>query len=147
MAVAGLIAEFVANTFMASHPFVGGLLVAVFGAAVALAMVYVSAFVLEWLAPKFQCTPPRIETFKFTAFASMTGSVAKILVIVPVVGSIASMLLGLYGIYVAYVGFQPMTGVPDAKKWPLIIVYGICMVVIGIVLAFPITLITAAFLI
>ena len=147
LAAAGAIAEVVAGSIMGDAPMFGGVLVAVFQAAVSLAMVFVGALVLEWLAPKFQCTPSRLECFKFTGFASVVGGVSKLLVILPFGLSIAAMLLGLYGVYVAYVGFQPMTEVPDAKKWPMLLVYICCMIVVGIVLMMPLSLITAALLI
>jgi hypothetical protein len=146
LALAGAAATFVATSIMGSGSMIPSLIAALFMAALGLAGVYIAALILEWLAPKFACTPTRIDCFKWVGFASIVQGVAKLLVILPSILSILALLLALYGLYVGFIGFQPMTGVSDAKKWPLFLVYLLCLFVVGFVLMLPVSLLMGAFM-
>lgn len=147
LALAGAAAAVVATSVMGSTPIVPGVIAALFTAAIGLVGVYLGAIILEWLAPKFGCTPPRLDCLKWVGFSSVIQGVAKLLVILPSFLGILTIVLSLYGLYVGIIGFQPMTGVPDGKKWPLFIVYIICLIVLGVVLMLPLTLLMGALMI
>lgn len=91
--------------------------------------VYLTAFVVDFLAPNFGSQKNFGRAMQLVAYAYTPAWVAGILNIVPALGIIAS-LAGLYGLYLLYLGFPHTMKTPGDK----VIVYLIVTIVVVIVI-------------
>ena len=101
--------------------------------AAALASVYISALIVDKLAPTFDSTPNFIQSLKLVAYSSTAGWVAGVLNIVPILGVLALLAI-LYGIYLFYVGLPVMKKTPEAKVIPYMAVSAIVIILVSICL-------------
>jgi hypothetical protein len=101
--------------------------------AAALASVYISALIVDKLAPSFESTPNFIQSLKLVAYASTAGWVGGVLNIVPVFGILALLAI-LYGIYLFYLGLPVMMKTPEAKVIPYMAVSALVIIVVSICL-------------
>jgi hypothetical protein len=72
-----------------------------------LILVYVSAFIINMLAPNFGATPDMGQAFKLAAYAPTAIWVAGLINIVPALG-IVGLLCSLYSLYLLYVGLPKL---------------------------------------
>lgn len=145
------VASFLKMSFIESLlfrvPMFTGLIAAVLGYALGLAGLYVSAFVIDKLAPNFQSRSELIQAFKLVVYASTASWVAGAFNIIPFVGWLLALIGSLYGIYLFYLGLPVMMKTPQDKVVIYMIVCAVIIFVIYIVIAMIVGGITAAALI
>jgi hypothetical protein len=109
-----------------------------------IAGVYLSAWVVQMLAPTFNCKISMNKAVALIGYSYTPMLVAGIFNIIPVL-SILSLAGSLYSLYVLYVGFVPMTGVTEEKKTNYFIVTLLVMIGIYIVLSLLLAAIFTSF--
>lgn len=92
--------------------------------------VYLTAFVVDFLAPNFGSQKNFGRAMQLVAYSYTPGWVAGILNIIPALGIIAS-LAALYGIYLMYLGLPHTMKTPQDK----VIIYLVITVVVLIVIS------------
>lgn len=104
-----------------------------------LVAVYVSALVIDALAPSFGGAKDQVKAFKVAAYSATAGWVAGIFNIIPMLGFLA--LIGaLYGLYLLYLGLPRLMRVSEDKA----VGYTVVVVVVQIVLYLVIGMIVGA---
>ncbi len=106
---------------------------------VAVLSVYLSAYVIDALAPNFGSQKNLGRAVQLVAYSSTPAWVAGILNIVPIIGWLAT-LAGLYGLYLLYLGLPLMMKTPQDKVG----VYLVVSIVVVMVIYFVITAILGA---
>ncbi len=131
--LAGFIGSaFIVSTFGVHFGTTYWLTSAVLGWLLGLVGLYVSALIVNWLAPKFASTPNTVSAMKLVTFA-MTGSwVGGIAQIIPVVGGIVAVAGGVYSIYLFYLGIPKLMGTPQDKVIGYMVVCALVMILIMI---------------
>jgi len=99
-----------------------------------IAGVYLTAFVIDVLAPSFSAVKNYNNAFRLVAYAYTPMLVAGIFYILPSLAFIA-VLASIYGLYVLYVGLKPMMQVPDNKVTVYFIVSLIVLIAVYFVLS------------
>jgi hypothetical protein len=132
-AVAGFIGGSIIGFGIFRTPIVTGLLWMGVTFALTLVGIYVSAFIIDKLAPTFDSTPNQVQALKLTAYSSTPALVAGILNIIPFLGILA-IIAGLYGIYLFYLGLPVLMKTPESKVIPYMAVAAIVSMVIMFVL-------------
>ena len=111
-----------------------GLTMAVLTYVVSLAGVFVSALIIDALAPTFGSTKDQMQALK-TAVYSMTAYwVASAFQIIPGLGSLVAIAGGLYGLYLLYLGLPYTMKTPVDKAVPYTAVIVICTILVMFVL-------------
>ena len=95
--------------------------------------VYLSAFVIDFLASKFEATSSFNVAFKLVAYSYTPMCVAGIFYLFPAL-SVLVPIGGLYGLYILYTGMKPMLKVSNVKHMTYFIVSLICIIVVSAVL-------------
>jgi hypothetical protein len=135
------VASFLGNSIIGvSMPFVGrirwgfghGLTYMILQYVLTLVSVYISAFVIEKLAPSFGSKGDFIQALKLVAFASTPSWLAGILGIIPVLG-VLGILAALYGVYLFYVGLPYMMETPTEKVIPYMLVSAVIIIVLSLI--------------
>lgn len=130
-AVAGLIGAlaFGYSAFGITYrPSIGAALgTAVFQYLASLAAVFVIALIIDFLAPKFDATPNRVQAFKVAAYSATAGWLAGIFGLIPSLAWLG--ILGLYGLYLLYLGLPKLMKAPADKAMS----YTVTVVLVGIV--------------
>ena len=111
----------------------------------ALLAVFVSSFVMKYVAPKFGGTADQVSTLKLVAYAQAPAWLAGVLYVLPIPGVAGLLVLiaSLYGIYVFWNGITPVIEVPAEKRAVFILV----MIVVWIVISVLLGLLFAPFII
>jgi len=116
-AVAGLIGNSLIGVSLfgmsSKVPLISGIAVAVIGYALAIAGVYIAAFIINALAPNFGGTRDDIQAFKVAAYSGTAMWLAGIFALLPLLSPLA--LLGLYGLYLLYTGLPRLMKAPADK--------------------------------
>ena len=107
--------------------------------------VYLTAFVVDFLAPNFGSQKNFGRAMQLVAYAYTPAWVAGILNIVPAIGILAS-LAGLYGLYLMYLGFPHTMKTPQDKVIVYLIVAIVALLVIYMILGAILTAIVFAVL-
>jgi len=114
-------------------PFFGGLAYAVVHYLLLLANIYILAFLLDFLAPKFGGTTNRLDSFKLVAFSMSPIFIGGLLNLIPDM-SMLGVLFGLYGLYIFYLGCDTMIPVPEEQKNKFLIAAIVSMFLVGIII-------------
>jgi len=102
--------------------------------------VWVTAMVVEKLAPTFQSSGDMTQALKLVAYSQAPFWVAGVLNLIPFMG-VLTFLVALYGLYLVYLGMPVMMKTPQEKVVPyLLVVIGVT-IVLWIVISFITTLI------
>ena len=99
-----------------------------------IAGVYISAWVIQMLSAKFDCTVTMNKAIALIGYAYTPMLVAGIFNLIPSL-SIISLAGSLYSLYVLYIGLVPMTGVSEYKRTSFFITSLVVMIGVYIVLA------------
>ena len=94
--------------------------------------VYLTALVIERLAPSFQSEPSFLQALKLVAYALTAIWVAGVFSLIPPL-AVLGMLAGLYGIYLFYLGVTPLMKTPQEKVIPYMVVAAIVIIVVYVV--------------
>jgi uncharacterized membrane protein len=145
------VASFLGNSLIGvSVPFVGrirwgigaGLTYLVLQYVLTLVSVYLSAFVIEKLAPSFGSKGDTVQALKLVAYAYTPAWVAGVLGIIPMLGILVA-LASLYGIYLFYVGLPHMMQTPADKVIPYMLVSAVVIIVLSVVVGVVVTAVAA----
>ncbi len=104
--------------------------------------VYITAFVLDALAPSFGSEKNMGRSLQLVVYGSTPSLVAAIFSIFPSIAGVISLIAAIYTIYVLYLGFGPVKKTPEDKK----VIYMIVCIVVLIVVYFIIGAILGAIL-
>lgn len=120
-----------------SESIVGAVLGTLIGIAAFLAIPFVAAIVVEKCAAVFEGNVSLDDSLKFVAFTYSPVFLAQFLGFIPlgIIVALISFVASLYSIYLFWEGVVPMTGVPQSKKAPFVVMVVAILVVISIVLA------------
>jgi hypothetical protein len=114
-------------------PIVSGFAQMIVSYVLGLAGVYITALIIDKLAPTFESKPDMNQALKLVAYAFTPVWVAGVLYIIPAL-SIIVMLAALYSIYLFYLGIPVLMKTPEAKVIPYMVVAAIVAIVVTIVL-------------
>ena len=137
-AIAAMIGYGVVGRGMASS-FTWGIAMAIIGFVVALGGVYLTAFVVDYLAPNFGSQKNFGRAMQLVAYSYTPAWVAGILNIVPVLGVLV-LIASIYGLYLMYLGFPHTMKTPDDK----VVVYMVVSIIVLIVVYFVLTALLTA---
>jgi len=117
-------------------PLVGGLVTAIVGYGLSLAMAFVMALIVDALAPSFGGTKNQVGALKVMAYGMTAVYVAGVLKLIPALGMLG-ILAACYSIYLVYLGLPVVMKCPQDKAagyTAVVILIGIvAMVVVGTV--------------
>ncbi len=134
-----------------SAPFVGtirlgigrGLANAIVSYVLTLVGVYVSALVIDKLAPSFESKSDQMQALKLVAYASTPAWLAGVFQIIPALGVLA-ILGGLYAIYLFYLGLPVLMKTPAAKVVPYMVVAAVVVIIVTVVVGLLAATLTGA---
>src|SRR3990172_9355091 len=113
--------------------FFRGLIWAVFAYVLYQVSLYVSAMVVNALAPQFESTKNSVAAFKLVAYSSTAALVAGVVAILPSIAPLA--ILGLiYTIYLFYLGLPVLMETPKEKVVPYTVVSILAIIIISAVI-------------
>jgi hypothetical protein len=101
----------------------------------ALVGVYVSALVVEKLAPNFGSTGDTNQALKLVAYAHTPVWIGGVLLLVVFLAPVL-LLAVLYAIYLFYAGMTPVMKTPQDKVVPYMVVSAVIVIVINVCLQF-----------
>ncbi len=119
-------------------PIGSGLLYAVLQYILTLVGVYVSAFVIDALAPSFGSTKDMVASLKVVVYSSTAAWIAGIFGIIPTIAILG--ILGLYSLYLLYLGLKIVKDTPQDK----LVGYVVVSIIVIIVIYFVVRAIVAA---
>ncbi len=120
--------------------FTTGIAMAIVSFIVAVAGVYLTAFVIDYLAPNFGSQKSFGRSMQLVAYSYTPAWVAGILTIVPVLGVLV-LIASLYGLYLMYLGIPHTMKTPQDKVVAYMVVSIIVLLVIYFVLTAVLTMI------
>lgn len=97
-----------------------------------LGSVYVTAFLINQLAPTFRSTPNLANAVKLSGFAWVAVWATGILLVVPILRQLLVLAL-FYAIYILHLGLPKLMGTPHDKAIPFTIVIAIGMFLLFII--------------
>ncbi len=104
----------------------------------ALLSVFISAFVIDALAPSFGSEKNMGKSVQLVAYSWTPGWVGGLLAILPALGIIGG-LAGLYGLYLLYVGLPKLKNTPQDKQVSYYVVSLVVIIVVFVVIGFIMT--------
>lgn len=112
-----------------------------------LVSVYVSALIIDALAPTFEATKDKLKAFKVAAYSATAAWLAGIFHIIPQLGWLS--IVGLYSLYLLYLGLPRLMRVSEDKAlgyvgviiFVQIVLYGVVMAIVSQLVAsfFPLS--------
>ena len=96
--------------------------------------IFISSWVISWLAPKFEAQLTLNDAVKLVAYSYTPALLGGIFSIVPSL-AVLGIVAGLYSLYVLYLGFEPITKVSREKTTNYFIVSLIVIIGVYVVLA------------
>lgn len=103
-----------------------------------LVSVYVSALIIDALAPNFGGTKNQVKAFKVAAYSATAAWLVGIFQIIPMLGILG--ILGLYSLYLLFLGLPILMRVPEDKA----VGYTVVVILVQIVLYFVVLLVVGA---
>ncbi|MBX9774651.1 MAG: YIP1 family protein [Xanthobacteraceae bacterium] len=111
-------------------PFLAALIGAVVAYVLSFAAVFVVAFAVDRLAPKFGGARGYSSALRLTAYSFTPVWLAGVFLLVP--GASFLILLGLYGFYLMWTGAPLLMQVPRERALPYILGVAICAIVLDV---------------
>lgn len=100
---------------------------------VGIASVYLTAFVVDALAPSFNAEKDFGRSVQLVAYGATPGLVAAIFAILPAIAWLLSMAGAIYSVYLWYLGLGPVKKTPDDKRVVYLIVSFIVLIVVYVI--------------
>jgi hypothetical protein len=124
------------STFVGTYrvPLMTALSSAIVSYVLGLVGVYVSAVIIEKLAPTFQSQSDRMAALKLVAYASTPAWLAGVFNLIPML-AVLGIIAALYSIYLFYLGLPVMMKTPADKVIPYMAVSAVVIIVVYIVAA------------
>jgi len=94
---------------------------------------YISATIINILAPNFASTKDFSKAFQLVVFAYTPAMIAGAFTAIPVLSILG--IVGLYGLYLLYIGLKPMMKTPDDKVTVYFVVSLVVIVAVYFILA------------
>jgi hypothetical protein len=116
---------------------------AVIGYVLSLVSVYISALVIDALAPSFGGTKDQVKAFKVAAYSATAAWLAGIFQIIPMLAFLA--IVGLYSLYLLYLGLPRLMRVAEDKAIGYTIVVIIIQIVLYVVVGILVGILVASF--
>lgn len=110
-------------------PFMSGISYAVFHYVLSLVGLYLVAFIIDMLAPKFGSRKNMINAMKVAVYANTPNWIASVLFIIPSLSPIV-MIASLYSLYLFYLGLPVLMETPKEKTVGYIIVIIIVSIIV-----------------
>ena len=123
-------------------PIVSGLISAVVGYGLSLAMVYVLSLIVDALAPTFGGTKNPVQALKVVVYSMTAGMVGGIFNVVPYLGWLLALAASIYSLYLLYLGLPVLMKAPKEKAVAYTVVVVICAIVAGVVMSLIVGLVT-----
>lgn len=95
---------------------------------------FISAFIIDALAPNFGAAKNFIKAFQLVVYAYTPAMIGGIFLIYPALGILAT-LAGIYGLYLLYLGIGPMMKTPHEKVTGYFVVSLIVTILVMVVLS------------
>jgi ABC-type multidrug transport system permease subunit len=130
--ILGAVSKFIGQIFYSFH---NALMSAVIVFVTGFAVMYISAFVINELAPSFGSRKDINAAFKLVVYSSTASYIAAIIANLHI-SLVFVGLFGLYSIYLIWVGITPIMKTPENKKIGYVVVYVLLLLVISIVFEF-----------
>lgn len=115
-------------------PFFSGLVNAVVGYAVSLAMFYVVALIADSLAPKFGGTRNALNAFKLIAYSGTAALVGGVFYMIPAMALLGT-VCALYSLYLLYTGVPVLMKVPGGRALPYTVLLIVCVIIAAMLLS------------
>ncbi len=131
--------------FLGGHMTFGiglGLALAIWKLISAVIGVFVTAFIIDALAPSFGGTKDMNQALKVIVYASTASWVGSIFGVIPFLGWILAFLAGLYSLYLLYLGLPRLMKCPEDKA----IGYTAVVVIIAIVVLVVLSMVSGLFM-
>ena len=77
---------------------------------------YITAFVVDALAPSFGSEKNFGRSFQLVAYGATPGLVAGLFAILPLLAGIGGLVGAVYSVYLWYIGLTPLKNTPEDKK-------------------------------
>ncbi len=94
---------------------------------------FLTALVIDFLAPRFGSQSNFRQSFKLVVYSYTPMMVAGIFLLIPSLAVLSS-LCGLYGLYLLYLGLGPLMKTPEEKRTSYFVVSLIVLIVIYFIL-------------
>jgi hypothetical protein len=94
---------------------------------------YISATIINILAPNFGSTKDFSKAFQLVVYAYTPAMIAGAFNAIPILSILA--IVGLYGLYLLYIGLKPMMKTPDDKVTVYFVVSLVVIVAVYFILA------------
>ncbi len=137
-AIAHVIGYGVIGGPLVSWSFTAGIAMGLVSFLTAVVGVYVTSYVVDFLAPNFGSEKNLGRSVQLVAYSYTPGWVAGILYIIPVIGWLAG-LASLYGLYLVYLGMPAVKKTPQDKVVPYLLVTILVVIVVYFVLGLILT--------
>lgn len=121
-----------------------GLFLGILTYALTLASVYVSALIIDWLAPKFASRPGVIQALKLVAYSMTPVWVAGVFQLIPTLGRFLGLVAGLYSIYLFYLGLPILMKTPSDRVIPYMAVAAVVAIVLYLVVGMVVGMVMGA---
>jgi hypothetical protein len=121
-----------------------GLIGAIVQYVLTLGGIYLSAFIIEKLAPNFQSEGDTVQAMKLVAYAYTPAWVAGVFNLLPIIGILGLLAGGIYSIYLFYIGLPIVMRTPQDKVIVYMIVAAVVIFVIYLIIGMVVGAITAA---
>ena len=140
VAIASLIGGFIFTRFSVSYQVLSALIAFI----VPFAGMYISAIVINELAPSFGSKKDINAAFKLVIYSFTASFLASIVTgLIPPLFFVG--IFGLYSIYLLWLGITPMMETPEDKKVGYVIVSALIIIVINILIWFILNMILTTF--
>lgn len=138
-AIAGLIGNLLIGRsvmgFTIRIPFGRALIWTIMMYVMTLVALYVTAFIIDTLAPSFGSQKNLVESMKVAVYASTASWVAGIFYIIPALAIIA-LIAGFYSLYLLYLGIKIVKSPPQDKAVGYFVVVIIVQIILGFLVGF-----------
>lgn len=135
--MAGAIAAFIGYGFVGvstlGYKTVGfgwGLYYAINKLVLGIASLYITAFVVDALAPSFNSEKNFGRSFQLVAYGATPSLIAGLLAFLPVLAGIVGFIGAIYTVYIWYIGITPVKGTPDDKRVVYLVVIFLALLIV-----------------
>jgi hypothetical protein len=129
------VAAFIGYGFLTPYAsFTWGIKYAVINFIIMVAGVYISAFVIDMLAPNFGATKDFRKAIQLVTYTYTPILVAGVLYLIPSLGTLV-FIAGIYSLYLLYLGLTPLMKAPEDKAMTYFILSLVVLIVVLLVLS------------
>lgn len=135
LVVAGALCMFIGTSLVGIDgvrvPVVSGFIGALVDAVRQLVFLFILAFTLSRIAPRFEGGSDELSSFKLVAYSMTALFLAELLWVIPVLHKLA-IIAAFYSLYTFYAGIPTMLNIPEHRRVPFFVTSIIGMIVIGL---------------